>query len=212
MKTCARCQAPLETPLACSACGALQSGAPTTEADPFALFGLELAYPVDTAALGKRLLRFTRMVHPDFFATAGEQARLQAERATASLNAAHAVLSNDAARADWLVTHLGGPDEQAERSMPKPFLLEVLEWNEMLEAARDAAPGTPERSAVELLATELEGRRAEIFRSIARDLDPLPEPRSPRLVAVRQELNAARYLDKTLNEILALRVAQSLSS
>ena len=211
MKACPRCQATLETPLACSACGVLISPPSDTQFDPFSIFGLELAYPLEPALLEKRLLRFTRLVHPDFFATADSAQRAQAERSSATLNAAHETLADDWARADWIVRHLGGPDEQRERSMPQAFLLEVLDWNETLDAARAAPSGLAERAAVERLTIELEQRRAELFSSIARQLGPLPARASPALLALRKDLNAARYVEKTQAEIADLRLTQSLS-
>jgi molecular chaperone HscB len=209
VNACPRCKASLETPLACSACGALVP--PGSDATPFAILGLESGFAVDPAELKRRLLRFSRLVHPDFFATAGPDALAAAERASAALNAAHEIVADEFSRADWLVKSLGGPDEQAERAMPQAFLMEVLDWNEALEAARAAAPGSAERAAVARLATDLEARRRELFANLARRLTPLPARGAPELTAARKELNAVRYLEKTLSEIDALRVAQSLS-
>lgn len=210
MKVCPACKATLETPLACSACGALVSGAPTE--NPFEVFGLPLAHAVDRSDLRRRLLRFSRLVHPDFFATAGEAQRTRAEHASAALNVAHEILAGEASRADWIVRHLGGPDELAERAMPREFLMEVLEWNEALDAARSASPGAPERLALERLAGELEARRGALLEEIARRLTPLPaRTDADALREVRKLLNAARYVEKTLAEIAALKVEQSLS-
>ena len=211
MENCPRCQATLETPLACSACGALVLVDGDRESGPFELFGLSPAWNVDPAELKRRLLRFSRLVHPDFFATSSAEERAAAERASAALNAAHEILASDFGRADFLVRNLGGPDEQKERAMPQAFLMEVLEWNETLEAARAAAPGSKERAAAAALREELVARRSELFRVLAKRLDPLPARGSAELGLARKELNAARYLDKTLAEIDALRVAQSLS-
>ena len=179
--------------------------------DPFAIFGLEPGFALDKEMLRRRLLRFSRLVHPDFFATAGVEQRSLAESASAALNAAHELLADDAARADWLVRRLGGPDEQSERSMPQEFLLEVLDWNETLESARSAPAGSAERTAIRQLCAQLEERRRELFETIARELDPLPAIGSPKLALLRKQLNAARYLDKTIAEIGALRVSQTLS-
>ncbi len=211
MNVCPRCQAKLETPLACSACGALVAEATGAAQNPFALFGLELGFALDKQALRRRLLRFSRLMHPDFFATAGAEPLALAESASAALNAAHELLADDAARADWLVRELGGPDEKSERAMPQEFLMEVLDWNETLESARSAPAGSAERTAIRQLCAQLEERRRELFETIARELDPLPAIGSPKLALLRKQLNAARYLDKTIAEIGALRVSQTLS-
>jgi len=201
---CRGCGAELESPLVCSACGVLCS--PATPPDPFAAFGLEPAYALDPADLRKRLLALTRRMHPDYFAGDPAQ-RALAERNTAELNAAHEILADDFRRADWLVRHLGGPDETGERQMPPEFLLEVLEWNEALEAAREAGPGAAARD-VSALERDLLAQREACFRNLTTLLSPLPARGAPALVEARRGLNAVRYLDRALSEVAALALAR----
>lgn len=207
MSACPQCGAKLETPLGCGSCGALVS--PATEPTPFEVFGLEPAYALDAKELKRRLLRASRMLHPDYFGASDTATRALAERNSARLNDAHATLADDAARADWLVRSLGGPSESEQRAMPKPFLLEVLEWNEALEAARESAPGSRERETLEQLAATLREQRDATLARVATLLTPLPARASTVLTDARAELNALRYLDKTLAEIDALGVTQS---
>jgi molecular chaperone HscB len=203
MVVCDRCQAPLETPLACGACGALH--AVDERATPFDILGLPAAYALDRAELERRLVRFGRLVHPDFFAAAPAEQRARAERNSARLNAAHAVLADDAARADWIVTHLGGPAAGKERDLPRDFLMEVLEWNETLEAAADA----PDRlGRLEPLDAELSARRRAALERVAALLTPLPERGAAPLRDARQELDVLRYLDRSLARIEDLRVGR----
>ncbi len=207
MPICPACNAELETPLACGACGALieQEG----DVDPFAIFGLERGWQVDQSDLQARLRTFSRLVHPDFYAAAGDAARELAERASALLNEAHDVLSDDFRRADWLVRALGGPSESDERQMPQAFLMEVLEWNETLDAARDAAPGSDARAALERLGPTLQAERADAMQRVGGLLTPLPAAGADALAVLRRELNAVRYLDRALREWKALRLADA---
>ena len=208
MSICPRCSAELETPLGCLACGALLPlGSDLDRLDPFEAFGLVRGHAVDGKDLRRRLLRFSRLVHPDFFATATPEEKRRAEKASAVLNSAFALLSDDAARADHLVRSLGGPDENAEREMPKEFLMEVLEWNETLEEARGDPSVSAER--LESLRKELEARRAEALEAVAALLTPLPADGSASRVEARTKVNAVRYLDRTLAEIEALRLARA---
>jgi molecular chaperone HscB len=209
MATCPKCGAKLETPLGCSSCGVLFS--PSTQPTPFEVFGLAPAFAVDATELKRRLLRFSRILHPDYFGAADAATRQLAERNSAMLNEAHDTLSDAATRADWLVRWLGGPGDSDKRDMPKSFLLEVLEWNETLETAREAAPGSSERAALDALEQTLRDRRATILAGVERLLTPLPERGSSKLADARAELNALRYLDKTLAEIAALRLDHATS-
>jgi molecular chaperone HscB len=208
-RACPGCGAELETPIACAACGRLLAAADGVT--PFAVLGLEPAARADAEDLRRRLLRFSRLVHPDFFGAAGSEQRALAERNTALLNEAWRVVSDDAVRADWLVRHLGGPGEADERQMPQAFLMEVLEWNEALEEARGAPAGEPLPAALEGLADRWRReRRAALDQALAR-LDPLPKRGAPALTDARRSLNAVRYLDRALGELEALRLARAAS-
>ena len=210
MSSCPRCSAEFETPLGCLGCGALLPlGGDLDRLGPFEVFGLAPAFAVDARDLRSRLLRFSRLVHPDFFATAAPEEKQRAERASAVLNSAFALLSDDAARADHLVRSLGGPDENTQREMPKEFLMEVLEWNETLEEARRGTTVPADR--IESLREELESRRAKALEAISGLLTPLPPAGSASLVEARKKLNAVRYVDRTLAELEALRLARAES-
>lgn len=198
-RTCEQCGAEAASSVVCLACGALGRA---EETDPFLAFGLARAFDVDARAVRKQLLALQRATHPDFFATQGDEAREAAERATASINAAKEILGDDQRRADWLVVALGGPTRDADREMPQAFLMEVLEWNEVLEEARDAKAS--DRGALERLAGELASAKDEALAAIRAALVPLPEHGAARLADVRRQLNALRYVDRALGEVHAL--------
>lgn len=211
---CQACGARLETPLGCTACGVLLRT--DAEPTPFEVLGLEPAWAVDRADLRRRLLRFSRLTHPDYHGTAEPAVRALAEANSARLNDAHELLADDARRADWLVSWLGGPSEKEERAMPRAFLMEVLEWNEALEEAGASPPGSAPRAALDALHDELETRRVQTLDRVAAALTPLPASRSrsgaERLTEVRRELNALRYLDRALAQIRALRLEGASSA
>jgi molecular chaperone HscB len=208
MARCPHCAAQLVSLAVCTACKRLL--AVSEDATPFEMFGIEPAFGVDVKSLRKELLKISREIHPDFFGTASEEMRALAERNSARLNKAFEVLSDEATRADWLIASLGGPDESTERAMPQAFLMEVLEWNELLEEARASGAKSDPRLA-ELERTLL-ARREESMRAIGALLDPLPARGAIQLKRARQELNAVRYVDRALGEIEALRLQRSASS
>lgn len=205
MNRCSTCAAELETPLCCAACGALFDV--DDDATPFAIFGMQPSFAIDTKELRRRLLRASRQVHPDFFGAASAELRALAEKNSARLNNAFEVLSDEAERADWIVRSQGGPDEVAERAMPQAFLMEVLDWNEILEEAR-AARGVVDPRLAGLKST-LDEKRRDSMDALRALLDSHPPQGSPNLKRARQELNAVRYVDRALREIEALRLANA---
>jgi len=206
MAACAHCAAPLETPLVCGACGRLNRI--ETDPSPFEVLGVPVSQALDVPDLRRRLLRFTRLAHPDYFATGPAAERERAERATALLNHAFETLSDEIARADFLVRHLGGPDENEERQMPRDFLAEVLEWNEVFEEAR-SDPRAASTARLAELEADLSSRREQALRKLAELLDPLPDRGDDALRRARRALNALRYVDRALAEIGDLRLARA---
>lgn len=196
-RACTSCGAELETPLACTSCGVLAS-VEGRELTPFEVLGLEPRFDVDPKDAKKRLRRFTRLVHPDFFATEGGAVLELAEEHNARLNEAHAIVADDARRADWLVRHLGGPAEKELGCMPQAFLMEVMEWNETLE---EHEPGSP---AFESLAVELRAEREHLIALVATAFGPLSSEgtvTADALKDVRKNLNALRYVDRALSRV-----------
>ena len=208
MRACPECGAEIESPVGCASCGAL--GVWDEARTPYELFGLEPAWDVSGIPLRKKLLQFSRLCHPDFFATRGEELRERAEKNSAELNQAFEILTNDFRRANWLLQHLGGPSEQKERQMPQAFLMEVLEWSETLEEVREQ-DGVADDSKLDALASELAKQREESIQQFAPLLEPLPEQGAPALLELRKLLNAIRYVDRTLAEIRALRLQRASS-
>lgn len=207
--SCPKCWASLGSPLFCETCDELLEA--KDKPSPFSSLGLSKGYPLDRMALRKRLLSYSRILHPDFHTTAGAEARELAERNTAELNAAFEILSNDFRRADWILGSLGGPADSQERQMPPAFLMEVLEWNEAIEEAKDAATDSEEFRTLGPLEEELRGQRNELMEAISALLTPLPAMHAPELVEVRRRLNAVRYLDRTLEVIAELTLGRELN-
>lgn len=210
MNLCPYCEATLTTPLVCTSCDALLPATGEARPSPFDVLGVQTAWDVDGKQLKRALLDLSRRVHPDYFATAPAEQRELAERASAALNEAYEILNDDVRRADWLVRSLGGPSDAEERQMPQPFLMQVLEWNEVVEEARGAAEGSPAWSAMLQLCDELRDERRGRLEAIGKLLSPLPEPGAPTLVDLRRELNAVRYIDRTQDELKNLRLEAAL--
>lgn len=203
VKACPACGSALETPVACSSCGALLDIEPGLS--PWALLGMEPSWNVLPAELQKRLVRCSRLVHPDFFGSATEAARELAGRHSAQINEAYALLLDPARRAEWVIMSAGGPSAQSERAMPQAFLMQVLEWNETLESVRSST-GADRGLLLDGLQAELAPQRDALLGRLAGLMTPLPAAGAPQLLAARKELNALAYLDRALAQVKSLRL------
>lgn len=207
MNSCTRCGAQLETVLACSKCNALLD---TDQAlDPFSVLGLEPNWKVDPKDLQRRLVRSSRLVHPDFFANEPTAIRELAGAHSARLNEAYAQLVDPARRADWLVRSGAGPAADQERSMLQAFLLQVLDWNESLESLR-SMPAAQRAHPTQALQAELGEQRAAILQRLGQLLDPLPIPGHANFTQARRELNSLAYVERALAELEALRLSSPI--
>ncbi len=168
--------------------------------DPFAILGLPRRFDLDAAAVQRAYLARAAMAHPDL-ATAGldEVAEGSAGVAdAAALNRAKAVLDDPEQRADALLTLLGGPTREADRSLPDGFLAQIMDIRERLDEAVASRDGAA--------AAELEAwagrRRAAHVRAAAEMFAALPERTAPdALRAIRRELNAWRYIERMLEQV-----------
>ncbi len=192
---CTGCEAQRMTPLACGSCGLLSEA--DAKPDPFQLFGFAPTWTVCPAQLRKRLLRITRLTHPDLHAENDPKQALLAERHTAQLNEAYSLLLDDIARTEWLIGHLGGPP--ASKGVPQDLLMEVMEWNETLD---DVQSGTSPDALAPLI-EELQTRKHLVLQDMRGHLDPLPESGSPTLQTLRERLDVLRYLHRILERTKA---------
>ncbi|HPF12787.1 MAG: hypothetical protein H6830_12050 [Planctomycetes bacterium] len=199
---CSGCEAQRLSPLACGSCGKLSE--PETHPSPFQLFGFAPTWTVCPAELRKRLMRITRLTHPDLHAEHDSSQAQLAEHHTAQLNEAYRLLLDDVERTEWLIEYLGGPP--ASKGVPQDLLMEVMEWNETLDDVEHAGEAAAS-SALATLDAELQTRKHQVLQGLRTLLDPLPEPNSPVLTQIREQLDVLRYLVRILERTKALQTA-----
>lgn len=141
--SCPGCDEPLQSTLACLACGRVLDE--PADADHYARLGLRPEDGFDHDAIEARYLRLSRALHPDFHGQADEAARERANRHSALLNEAWNTLADDTARAEY---RLGRTDPDAlerHKQLEPSFLMEAMELSEEGEhcdaATRDRLTG-----------------------------------------------------------------------
>jgi molecular chaperone HscB len=163
--------------------------------DYFALFGLPARYRFDPAQLDAAYRKLQTEVHPDRFASAGDDERRLALQSSSRVNEAYRVLRSPVERAHYLLL-LRGVDALAETdtALPPEFLEQQLECRESIAEAvarRDAG-------ALTALQKSIEGAAAELERELAEQLD-LPKTPAEARVTLRQ----LKFLSKVAADIAA---------
>ncbi len=136
--------------------------------DFFTQFGLPRQYPLDRKVLESAYERLSLEHHPDFFATAPEAEKLRAERMTAGINEGYRVLSDDAARAKYLLGLLSGGQTLDIEALPPGFLMEMFELQEEVEELEGA-----EESEESLASEDSSVRKAALREDVRAKLDAI---------------------------------------
>jgi molecular chaperone HscB len=133
---CPRCGKPPASTLACLDCGHVL--AEPGGANHFARLGLPAAIDVDERLLEANYLRLSRALHPDFHGGADEATRQVANRNSSLLNEAFQALSDEQARAEYLLELVDPGALDRAKTLAPGFLMEAMELSESVAEARGA--------------------------------------------------------------------------
>jgi molecular chaperone HscB len=159
----------------------------------FDLFGLPQTFALDTARLDQAYRDIQAEIHPDRFAHAGEAEQRLAMQWTTRVNEAYQTLKKPFERARYLLA-LNGVDamDANNTSMPADFLMQQMEWREVLEEARAGKDEKTLRSLEKSLQDQARGMREELGVL-------LDEQRA--YARAGDTLRKLRFMDKLLEEV-----------
>ena len=130
--------------------------------------GLPAAFAVDTGKLERGYRDLQSRVHPDKFAAAPAAEKRVAMQWATRANEAYRTLRDPVARARYLLSLQGfDTGEETNTAMPPDFLMEQMELREATAEARALRSVT----SLEALQDDIEVRRDEMLRMLARALD-----------------------------------------
>ena len=163
--------------------------------DYFALFGLPARYRFDPAELDAAYRKLQTEVHPDRFASAGDDERRLALQSSSRVNEAYRALRSPLERANYLLL-LRGVDALAETdtALPPEFLEQQLECR---ESVADAI-GRRDARALAALQKSIAAAAAKLELELAEQLD-LPEVPAQARVTLRK----LKFLSKVAADIAA---------
>lgn len=133
LPSCPHCGAQPGSSLACLACGQLLE---EQGDDHFARLGQHSTEPFDKDAAEATYLRLSRLLHPDFHGRSSADVQARAVRYSALLNEAWTTLTDELARAEYVLElHHPGTLEK-HKTLSPAFLMEAMELSEELESAQ----------------------------------------------------------------------------
>ena len=105
--------------------------------DHFELFGLPPRFAIDLEELERAYRDVQARVHPDRYASGTASERRVAMQWATRANEAYTTLRSPVKRAAYLVERAGVPiNAETNTAMPPAFLLQQMEWRELLDEAR----------------------------------------------------------------------------
>lgn len=168
---------------------------PETAAAYFELFGLPVAFSIDSERLDQAYRALQAQAHPDRFAHAGEAERRRAMEEATRINEAYKTLKNPFERARYLLA-LQGIDvlDPHHTAMPPDFLLQQMQAREAL------ADALAQRDLDAVQAIE-QTARTEAKRWLAEIAECLDVRRD--YAAAAEAVRKYRFLDKFMADIHA---------
>lgn len=160
--------------------------------DAFERLGLPRRFSIDPVALEAAYLDRSRAAHPDFHHGGSGVEQAASEALTAAVNEAYSTLKEPFRRAEHLLALLGGPTAAEVKDIPPTFLMEMMELREEIERVDAAGKARHEADAKKRLNV--------IFTGLVPLFDKAEANPDARL-AVRKELNAAKYLKGILRDL-----------
>ncbi len=157
--------------------------------DHYLRLGLPRRLAFHLPDLESAYLTASRTAHPDYFSGGSTEEQEASEQLSAQINEAYAVLKDPFRRSEHLLALNGGPTASEVKDIPPSYLMEMMEQRERIEAASE-----PEKLTIE---AELTQQYEAVFTKLA----PMFDANPVNLIAIRKELNAAKYLRGMLRDL-----------
>jgi molecular chaperone HscB len=164
----------------------------------FEIFGLPQQYAVDRASLDARYRELQRSVHPDRFASAGDQERRISMQQAARINEAYQVLKDPLRRGRYLLELRGRKiDDQQDSHQDPAFLMQQIELREALGEVRGQDDPL---QALDRLAADIREQYSVLESQLARALHVGDAGTDEALVLVRR----MQFFTRLQEEVQAL--------
>ena len=162
----------------------------------FELFGLPVDINIDAGRLSSNYQELQKLTHPDKFVGSSVQQQRVAVQKNAQVNDGYQVLSSLLSRAEHILA-LRGTElaNETQTLQDVPFLMQQMEWREMLEAADTQLEP---QDALDVLTEQVEQEQAVIKQSLVACLE---QSSDATIDTAANAIRKLKFIDKMLNEI-----------
>ena len=159
----------------------------------FELFEIPVGYDIDLNLLQQKYTALQQAVHPDKFASAGDQEKRLSMQQTSHINEAYQTLKDPVARALYLLRLKGMDiDFDNETTMDMDFLMEQMA---MREKMADIRQHDDPLAQLDTLTEEVNGKMATLTQDFARAYQ------QDKLDAARELIRKMQFMQKAKKEV-----------
>jgi molecular chaperone HscB len=161
----------------------------------FDLLQLPKAFVIDLKKLDQNYQSIQKEIHPDRFASLGDDTKLESIKKTAQVNDAYQTLKSPIRRAEYLL-QLHGVNIHDEKytAVPQDFLMQQMEWREELETHKQ------DKLALEKLAADIQKNKNQMINQLPAFFDNKDDLNDA--IKTTRELNFIEKIEQHINDAL----------
>jgi molecular chaperone HscB len=161
----------------------------------FDLLQLPKAFVIDLKKLDQNYQSIQKEIHPDRFASLGDDTKLESIKKTAQVNDAYQTLKSPIRRAEYLL-QLHGVNIHDEKytAVPQDFLMQQMEWREELETHKQ------DKLALEKLAADIQKNKKQMINQLPAFFDNKDDLNDA--IKTTRELNFIEKIEQHINDAL----------
>ena len=161
----------------------------------FTLLKLPEVFVIDLEKLNQNYQSIQKEIHPDRFASLGDDTKLESIKKTAQVNDAYQTLKSPIRRAEYLL-QLHGVNIHDEKytAVPQDFLMQQMEWREELETHKQ------DKLALEKLAADIQKNKNEMINQLPAFFDNKDDLNDA--IKTTRELNFIEKIEQHINDAL----------
>ena len=161
----------------------------------FDLLQLPKAFVIDLKKLDQNYQSIQKEIHPDRFASLGDDTKLESIKKTAQVNDAYQTLKSPIRRAEYLL-QLHGVNIHDEKytAVPQDFLMQQMEWREELETHKQ------DKLALEKLAADIQKNKNQMINQLPAFFDHKDHLNDA--IKITRELNFIEKIEQHINDAL----------